>query len=340
MDRATHRCREVTYPAVTSGPGDESDAGSTGHRKTVGMSQLSASVVIPTRGRRDAVTDVIRALLLQPAAAQVVVVVDGDTDGTAPHLRATFDDQRLLVVELPQNQGRAAARAHGAAVTTGDVVVLLDDDMVPSTELVARHLAHHTAPDRVVVGYSPVVAPERSGSIATIAQLYAEEYERTVASYRADPEHVLRRLWGGNLSIHKQSLAKVPLASGAFVLDYHEDTDFGLRCLEAGLRGTFAPDAVAEHRHARTPRAFLDVARTRGEAIAALNRIHGTARMTVPSCPRWLLRAGGNPMLVRAALTVAEDLPGTRRTIYRALRKAAVHSGFRAASARSSEAAA
>src|SRR4051794_33250117 len=95
------------------------------------MTAPSFSVVIPTYQRKDVVCDAVRALgkLMYDTHFEVIVVVDGSTDGTAPALRQLGCRFPLRVIEQ-ENGGAAHARNTGAAAATGDILLFLDDDMI------------------------------------------------------------------------------------------------------------------------------------------------------------------------------------------------------------------
>lgn len=85
------------------------------------------SAVIPTHDRRDLVGRAIESVLSQnPAPAQIVVIDDGSTDGTADMIRSRFGS-RVQLVEQP-NGGNAVARMRGAIEAKGEWVAYLDDD--------------------------------------------------------------------------------------------------------------------------------------------------------------------------------------------------------------------
>src|SRR4051812_41580619 len=78
---------------------------------------LEVSIVIPTHNRAESLANVLDALALQTfdmARVEVVVVIDGSTDGTAEMLANRSWPLRLEVIEQTQS-GVAAARNHGAA---------------------------------------------------------------------------------------------------------------------------------------------------------------------------------------------------------------------------------
>src|SRR5205814_3294574 len=98
----------------------------------------SLTVVIPTFQRKDRLARVLDGLSRQTHPAfEVVVVDDGSTDGTSQYLRETrFPFHVCAISQL--NAGPAAARNAGVAAAKGDVVLFLDDDVIPAPELVAE----------------------------------------------------------------------------------------------------------------------------------------------------------------------------------------------------------
>lgn len=225
----------------------------------------SVSVVIPTFRRRAGLAAVLHPLLADPATLEVVVVVDGSDDGSIELLEGLAKHHPELRPVLTRNQGGAAARQHGIDLADGDVVLLVDDDVVAGPDLVTGHARLHAeADDLVVLGYMPTRLPDgrQSGRFAT--RLYADEYEGACRLYENDPEQVLLRLWGGNVSLRRDQLARVPYDSGPFSRTNHSDRDFGIRCLKAGLRGRFDRSLLASHEHDRPLDAFLRDAQKQG----------------------------------------------------------------------------
>lgn len=270
---------------------------------------LRVSVVVPTYARGAGLADVVAPLLADPAACEVVVVVDGSTDGSTDLLEGLARDEPRLRPVQQVNAGGAAARQRGIDLAVGDVVLLVDDDVVAGPGLVSGHARHHaTADDLVVLGYMPTripVDPVRGG-FAT--RLYAQEYEATCRAYERDPDQVLLRLWGGNVSVRRDRLAAVPYDSGPFSRTRHSDRDFGIRLRRAGLRGVFDRSLLAHHEHSRPLDAFLRTAREQGAGRYRLHRAHPdlvpafTPRDAVADLPgplralvgldRWSLPAG------------------------------------------------
>jgi hypothetical protein len=119
----------------------------------------TVTVVICTYQMRDALLTCLKSVRDEANCEwQIVVVVNGDSDGTASTVAKTFPEVELLV--NASNRGVAPARIQGLALARGDVVILLDADTVVSPGalrgLVATLLAN---PQAGLVG-PRLVAPD------------------------------------------------------------------------------------------------------------------------------------------------------------------------------------
>ena len=133
-------------------------------------------------------------LLADPAADEIVVVDDGSNDGTLKLLEDLAAAHPQLRPVPTRHRGRAAARQLGLERATGEVVLLLDDDVVAAQGLVEGHARAHAVSDGlVVVGYMPIRLPagRRPGDASTF--LYAGNYEGSCAACERDPSLVLTR---------------------------------------------------------------------------------------------------------------------------------------------------
>jgi len=87
----------------------------------------SVSAVIPTYNRRAFIVRALESILDQdPQPAQILVVDDGSTDGTADLIRERFGPRVQLVTQA--NGGNAVARRRGVSEATGEWIAFLDDD--------------------------------------------------------------------------------------------------------------------------------------------------------------------------------------------------------------------
>jgi glycosyltransferase involved in cell wall biosynthesis len=207
-----------------------------------------------------------------------VVVDDGGRDGSYDYVQGLAADEPRLKPLRIENSGQTAAQTAGCAVAAGDVVLLLDDDVIPGPGLVTGHAGHHAgAGGVVVIGYMPIKLDGHVTSSSFSTELYAQEYERAVQRYLDDPSSILRGLWMGNLSMRRDDCTRIGLYNPRFgsIADYyHVDRDFGLRCLEGGLTGVHDRELRGQHLHTRSLRSFLSSARAQGAGLIGLHANH------------------------------------------------------------------
>jgi GT2 family glycosyltransferase len=204
------------------------------------------SVVVPTYQRRDSVRRLLEALMdqdIDPQSYEVVVAVDGSTDGTAELLRTVHAPFPTHVVEQV-NRGRAAACNLGISHASAALVVLLDDDMQPTRGMLRGHLrAHDGAAPRVAVGPVPIVVPPDASPIVH----YRSAVFEAKAARLSQPGYTPRigDVYMGNVSFPRDLF----VAAGGFNEEFraygHEDFELLRRMTQAGGSIVFATDAVA-----------------------------------------------------------------------------------------------
>lgn len=222
------------------------------------------SVVIPTYQRLSMLRQTLEALAGQTdldAPPQVIVVSDGSTDGTIDYLTST--DVPLAVTAIDQaNAGPAAARNRGIGAATGDLVVFVDDDVVPAPDLLAAHRARHgdLTEDLVVIG--PMRTPDGGSSTPWVQWEQDMLHKQYDAMERGDFAATARQFYTANASMPRRLL----VASGGFDTTFRraEDVELAYRLHDAGARFAYAPEAVVVHHAERTFQSWLGVSEAYG----------------------------------------------------------------------------
>jgi glycosyltransferase involved in cell wall biosynthesis len=204
------------------------------------------SVVVPTFNRCERLHRVLSALAEQDIdeSFEVVVVSDGSTDGTDGYLES--DRLPLPVVAIRQaNGGPAAARNAGTTVASGDLIVFLDDDVVPEPALVAAHREAHRRLGSAVVVIGPMLDPPdhvMSPWVAWEQAMLAKQYDDMNAGRY---EATSRQFYTGNASILRRHLVEV----GGFDATFRraEDVELAFRLDQLGLTFHFEPTARGYH---------------------------------------------------------------------------------------------
>jgi GT2 family glycosyltransferase len=201
--------------------------------------------VIPTRDRRQRVVELVRRLdrqRLEPT--EIVVVVDGDVDGTAAALSSLDLSTVVRPVVHEVNQGAAIARNTGAGAATGDVLLFLDDDVSPRDDaLTTAHVtAHRSRQSAAAVAGACLPAAAHDERPLTLAarNWWVDHVGRlTTAGALAFTD-----LNTGNFSIERPVFA----ASGGFRrMPRREDWEFSYRIQRSGVDLVAAPSAAIVH---------------------------------------------------------------------------------------------
>lgn len=246
----------------------------------------SVAAVIPTHNRRAGLPALIDAVASEPLA-EIVVIVNGGGDGSLGWLRERAATEPRLRAQSAGEPSQTLALQTGVELATSDVVILLDDDVLPEPGWARGHARHHAgAEGLVVIGYMPVERPRRRRRGQFPLYIYADDYERACEGYERDRDSILRGLWGGNVSMRRADCLRVGLRPGPGMpagYGYHEDRDLGLRCEAAGLRGAFDRGLRARHLYDKSPAAFLRAARNSGATRAAVQAAHAEALGPLPA---------------------------------------------------------
>ena len=109
-------------------------------------SSVRLSVVVPLFNEAESLSDLYVALdaALAPLAEQseLIFVDDGSTDASFEVLKGLRSkDERLKVVQLRANQGKAAALAVGFREARGEVIITLDADLQDDPKEIPKFLA-------------------------------------------------------------------------------------------------------------------------------------------------------------------------------------------------------
>lgn len=255
----------------------------------------AVSIIIPTHNRCASLRRTLDALCKQTATAgntpapqfDVHVVADGCVDGTVEMLRHYQAPFALQVTELGRSaggrgMGAAAARNRGAIQARGSLLIFLDDDVEPLPELVAEHVrAHHECrqQQRVVLGPYPP-AYRQAGFLQSRLRAWWE----SIFQAAGHPGHrfTYKDMLGGNVSISAHLFAQLGGFHEHPALYNHQDYEFGIRLIKAGVSFSAAPAAMARHHEVTDLRRVVRRKRNEGIADVFLSKQHPDISETLP----------------------------------------------------------
>jgi glycosyltransferase involved in cell wall biosynthesis len=264
------------------------------------MALPTVSVVIPTYNDSPILPATLAPLLDDPATNEVVVVVDGSTDGSYEVLQAMVEQDDRLRPFFIENRGRTGAGQFALEQARHDIVLMLDADVVGAPGLVSGHARIHAegAHPRLVMGYMPTpVPPPGPGSF--VYERYAEQYETACRSWEADPRNIFVRHWAGNVSCPREVLIAAGGYDAGAPIKYMDDLEMGLRLAHAELEPVFDRGLLAEHRLERSVAGFVSTSRKYGQALVLVDRLHPGEVHSPP----WLTAESGRHAAVRRLST-------------------------------------
>lgn len=256
----------------------------TDNDSVVGPAQVSASIVVPSRGGRARLPVLFAALTAQTTPDfEVIVVVDGDIDDSTGLVESWADRLNVRAITFPENRGRSEALNAGFDAACGRVLIRCDDDLEPGPDFVANHIAHHAGEPVGIIGVCHDVHDDES----RYAQVYGlPAAQRLRTAWRDLPPDETWRTWSANVSVTRATYDRVGGYDSARFRRYGwEDVDWGYRLHLLGVPVVVARDVDARHHNPsrsardRAVRAFLS-----GAARASFVAKHGPV-LGAPSSP-------------------------------------------------------
>lgn len=219
-----------------------------------------ASIVIPTWNGQDLLLHAMRSLASQSWRDFETVVVDnGSTDDTVARLRVEHPAARI--VQLPANQGFAAAVNAGIRAAAGEIIVLMNNDTEAAPDwLKALVAALDDNPDVAVCASRMIDFHDRTriDSVGVQFGLFASN----IGQRQLDGPQFARQcdVFGacaGAAAYRRRVLDQVGLFDESFFA-YFEDVDLAARIQLAGHRCLYVPDAVIYHHGSATADRMAD----------------------------------------------------------------------------------
>ena len=203
------------------------------------------SVVIPTYGREQVLLDSISALLDLIPPPEELIVIDQTLDhevSTEVQLKNWASQKKLRWVRLMKPSITAAMNL-GLLEAKGKRVLFLDDDIIPSPELLSAHLtAHYERPMDLIAGrvLQPWhnLQPDQEGAVPFLFN-----------TLNAKP---CSEFMGGNFSVSRSLAIEVGGFDQNFVrVAYRFEAEFAYRWQLAGYSIFYQPTALINHLRAQ-----------------------------------------------------------------------------------------
>ena len=250
---------------------------------------MRVSIVIPTwRGGallRKNLPFLLRSLERSSHSVEVIVVDDGSDDGTPEFLFREFP--RIQVLVHDENRGFSAACLTGAKAAQGEVMILLNNDIIISENLVDALMPYFKQEDTFSV--SPLVVDE-SGGMSSVSlripflrrgKLKFEKIKEVPVS----PRYTLF-CSGGSAAYSRGKFLELDGFNPLYYPFYLEDQEVGLRAWRRGWKSYLEPRVRVTHPSGGTIKAhfqkrFVARIKKRNEIIFGLNNMLDTKLLVI-----------------------------------------------------------
>jgi GT2 family glycosyltransferase len=213
----------------------------------------ACSIVIPVFNHASVTRQCLNALLADPPRdvdCEIVVVDDASTDIT-PELLASYGS-RIRSIRHQQNRGFATTCNDGAAAASGDLLLFLNNDILPRPgwlDALVRYARAH--PAAAAIG-SKLLYPDGTIQHAGVTICRSDRYPRHL--YRGFPgEHPavnrsrpLQIVTAASLLVRRAAFRQAGGFDTAFINGF-EDVDFCLRLGELGHEVHYCHESVLVH---------------------------------------------------------------------------------------------
>ncbi|NRQ37717.1 glycosyltransferase [Nonomuraea sp. NN258] len=234
---------------------------------------LTVTVVVPAHDCQDKLDLTLAALSAQSYPDGLLDVIVVDDGSPAPlHLPDLAPGRTKLISSPPGGWGRAWAVQAGVDAASGEIILVLDADMVPHRQHVEAQLRwHHLAPYLVVLGwidFTPADVLPTPGQVASAVRAggeydlfplsphrhdWAEKIIRDHDGLRTAPSSLANRVHVGATASYPATLLRA-IGGLDTSLVLAEDTELGYRLTQAGA--VFVPDPDARAWHLGLPTAM------------------------------------------------------------------------------------
>jgi GT2 family glycosyltransferase len=214
------------------------------------------SVIIPTRARPaqlSACLESLRQLEFSRGKFEVIVVDDGSPiplPKRSDDARSCIGGHEVVLLRIA-HAGPAAARNAGAKIARGRFIAFTDDDCVVETNwLTSMESRLCEDPEQMIGG--PVINRLIDNTYAVTSQIILDS---VYAHYNADPCSA-SFFASNNMAMSAELFHQIGGFDAGFPRAAAEDRDICNRWRHAGLRMTYAPEALVYHGHELTFRSF------------------------------------------------------------------------------------
>ena len=212
---------------------------------------MSFSVVIPSYNGKTLLNENLPPILAilkdRGKNEEILVVDDGSTDGSEDFLRREFPE--VIVLPLDKNQGFAQACNAGFQAARGEIIILLNNDVLVVSKFLDR-LNEHFRDDKVfAVAFCMI--DRKTNTVISTPTVAKMRYGLIVAGStpmdNTSGPSITFLAHGGGAAFRKNLFVELKGFDPLFSPFYYEDIDLSYRAWGSGFQVFYDPECVVWH---------------------------------------------------------------------------------------------
>lgn len=207
---------------------------------------MKVSVVISTLNRHQILRQNIKLLQYQTRPFEEIIIIDQSENVPQDFLNFVKSNKKIKYFRQ-EVKNVAIGYNTGAKKAIGDIVLYLDDDVLPDNRLVEYHLRNYT--DYKIGGVTGRVVEPYNGNVWTRGKANCiTKFGNVIQNVTSEDRLETSGVSGGNMSFLKHVIKKAGYFDVNYIGNaYRIETDFSIAVSKLGYKMIFEPKAIVYH---------------------------------------------------------------------------------------------
>jgi len=207
---------------------------------------MSVSIIIPTLNRHSVLLNTIKELLKQDNFLNEILIIDQSRKVPLKFFQGIKNYKKVRYFKI-KKCNLPNARNYGIQKAYGEIIIFLDDDIIPSPSLIKAHLDNYKDPQIGGVA-GRVISPQQKGLYTKGNANKVTKTGKIIPNLTSKEKEEVDTVMGANMSFRKEVIKKAGYFDSLFKGNaIREETDLSLRVKRLGYKIIFEPKAEAIH---------------------------------------------------------------------------------------------
>jgi GT2 family glycosyltransferase len=202
------------------------------------------SVIVPTFNRAEVLEKTIGFLLEQTYSDYEIIIID---QSSCPDIKKIEKKSGIIKYIHIKEKGVPNARNVGIKESKGDIILFLDDDIIPDNDLIFNHVQGYCDKKAGCIAGRVIEEPDVLTN-TSIAGCKVALSGRVLRNFNAALSQYTYAALGANMSFLKEAIDKTGFFDAGFIGSSQlEETDYCYRLRKSGYEILYEPEALVKH---------------------------------------------------------------------------------------------